>query len=310
MVYDQGLELLPDYGAARFLNIEQKMGGRYLPENKSYALQSIAHNTVTVDGRSNYEGDYDRAENEHSLRHFFTASDPDFQVMSARDTTAFPGVAMQRTVAMVRDPRLAHPILIDVFRLVSEKEHQYDYPLHYEGQFLATSVDYKAFTDSRHPLGDDSGYQHLWVEAEGAATAQTSLTWINGRRFYTVTTAATPSDSVYFTRAGANDPKWDLRPETAMILRSHASSHVFASVIEPHGDWNPTAEYTVGNFPTVQEVEVLASSDEGSVVRVSGKDGLALTLMISNRIDPNGHHLIAVNDTSFEWDGPASLSRK
>ena len=39
----------------------QKFGGRYLPENKSYALQTIAHNTVTVDGRSNYGGDYDTA---------------------------------------------------------------------------------------------------------------------------------------------------------------------------------------------------------------------------------------------------------
>ena len=62
MVYDQGRELLPDYGAARFLNIEQKDGGRYLPETKTYARQTIAHNTVVVDEKSDYDGDFATAE--------------------------------------------------------------------------------------------------------------------------------------------------------------------------------------------------------------------------------------------------------
>ncbi|HOC24786.1 MAG TPA: alginate lyase family protein, partial [bacterium] len=33
--YDQGREVIPDYGFCRWINIEPKMGGRYLPENKS-----------------------------------------------------------------------------------------------------------------------------------------------------------------------------------------------------------------------------------------------------------------------------------
>ena len=311
-VYDQGLELLPDYGAVRFLNIEQKMGGRYLPENKSYASQTVAHNTVTVDGRSNYGGDYNAAEDAHSLRHFFNADDPDFQVVSARDGTAYPDVLMQRTVAMIRDPRLAHPVLVDIFRLVSKDEHQYDYPVHYAGRFLATNVDYKPFTDSRRPLGDGHGYEHLWVEAAGRGSQPvTTFTWLNGRRFYTVTTATPSGGQVFFTRTGANDPKFNLRPETAMILRTRAASHVFASVIEPHGFWNPTEEFTVGNFPTVRSVTVLSTTEDGTVVRVAGSEGLAWTLMISNRPTDFGAHTVRDDEgKAFTWTGPAAIIRQ
>src|SRR5258708_33657018 len=83
--------------------------------------------------RSHYQGSYDRAENQHSERHFFDAGDPDFQVVSARDVTAVPGVAMQRTVAMVRDPRLEFPVVVDVFRLVAAEAHDYDLPFYYQG---------------------------------------------------------------------------------------------------------------------------------------------------------------------------------
>jgi len=54
VLYDQGREILQDYGSARFINVEQKFGGRYLPENTSWAKQTIAHNTITVDGRSQF----------------------------------------------------------------------------------------------------------------------------------------------------------------------------------------------------------------------------------------------------------------
>ena len=44
-LYDKGNEILTDYGSVRFVGVEQKYGGRYLPENKTYASQTIAHNT-------------------------------------------------------------------------------------------------------------------------------------------------------------------------------------------------------------------------------------------------------------------------
>lgn len=306
---DNGREILPDYGAARFLNIEQKFGGRYLPENKTYALQTIAHNTVTVDGRSNYGGDYDTADASHSDRHFFTAADPNFQVMSARDSVAYPGVAMQRTVAMIRDPKLTHPVLVDVFRLVAEKPHQYDYPLHYSGHFLAGNTEYTAHTTSRRTLGEKDGYQHLWVEAEADAKGPLSFTWLNGDRFYTAVSAAAPGAKIFYTRVGANDPKFNLRPETAVIQRVNAANHVFATVIEPHGRWDATREVTAGGASMFRSVEVVAATTEGTVVRLQGANGLDWMLMVSNRDQPAGTHVLESPAGKFTWEGPAALRR-
>ncbi len=307
---DNGHEILPDYGAARFLNIEQKFGGRYLPENKSYALQTIAHNTVTVDSRSNYNHHYDTADASHSDRHFFDATDPDFQVMSARDTTAYPGVTMQRTVALVRDPRFTQPILIDVFRLTSDQPHQYDYPLHYAGQFLAGNTNYKAHTQTRQPLGDSHGYQHLWVEAEAELTGPLSFTWLNGDRFYTAVSAADAGTKVFYTRVGANDPKFNLRPETAVIQRRTAADHVFATVIEPHGRWDATREITAGGAATVRSVQVVAATEAGTVVRILGEGGLDWTLLISNRPTPGPTQQVEANGRIFEWTGNAVLRKQ
>ena len=46
LLYDAGNAIVTDYGSARFLNMEAKSGGRYLPENDSWAQQTVAHNTL------------------------------------------------------------------------------------------------------------------------------------------------------------------------------------------------------------------------------------------------------------------------
>ena len=66
LFYDQGREIIQDYGAARFLNIEQKFGGRYLPENNTYAKQTIAHNTIVVDEESQFNGKMNQSQAHHS----------------------------------------------------------------------------------------------------------------------------------------------------------------------------------------------------------------------------------------------------
>jgi hypothetical protein len=309
--YDQVREIIADYGAARFLNVEQKFGGRYLPENTSFAKQTIAHNTVVVDRRSHYHGSYAAAEHQHSERHFFDATNPDFQITSARDVTAVPGVAMQRTVAMIRDARLAFPVVVDVFRLVAADAHDYDLPFYYQGQFLETNVALTTHTTERRPLGASDGCQHLWLEAEGDAKGPVHFTWMNGGRYYSLCAAADPTTRVLFARIGANDPNFNLRNEPVFLLRRRASSHVFASVIEPHGHWDGTREFTTGGFPAIRDVRVLAANDEGTVVRIAGERGLEWTVLISNRpAVAGGAHRVEAGGEVFAWEGNAVLRRK
>jgi oligo-alginate lyase len=56
--FDGGREVVPDYGFSRWINIEPKFGGRYLPENDSYAMQSIAHNTVGLVRNAEYRAQH------------------------------------------------------------------------------------------------------------------------------------------------------------------------------------------------------------------------------------------------------------
>ena len=72
--FDGGNEVVPDYGFSRWINIEPKYGGRYLPENDSYAKQTIAHNTVVVDEASQTNGNYAADEKKAAQRHYFDAS--------------------------------------------------------------------------------------------------------------------------------------------------------------------------------------------------------------------------------------------
>src|SRR5690606_1358906 len=166
LFYDQGREIIHYYGAVRFLNVEQKSGGRYLKENNSYAMQTVAHNSVVVDEKSHFNGERSRSEKHHPDRYYVNLDDPNFQVTSAKADSVYEGVQFHRTIAMVKDENLSKPILIDIFRINSEEEHQYDLPFYYMGHFIYTNFEYNPFSKERTILGAKNGYQHLWKTAE------------------------------------------------------------------------------------------------------------------------------------------------
>ena len=57
MIYfANGTPVIPDYGSARFINVVAKARGGYVPENRSFAQLSIAHNTVTIDSTTHFSG--------------------------------------------------------------------------------------------------------------------------------------------------------------------------------------------------------------------------------------------------------------
>ena len=120
-LYDNGHEIVRDYGAARFLNVVAKEGGRYLPENESWAKQTVAHNALVVNGTSHFGVDADLADR-HAPRQLHFSSVPGLQLSSARIETAYPDrpVAMQRILALVDVAGLASPVVIDVLRAAGE----------------------------------------------------------------------------------------------------------------------------------------------------------------------------------------------
>lgn len=308
VLFDAGREVVPDYGFSRWINIEPKYGGRYLPENASYAMQTVAHNTVVVDRTTQSGGREDADEAIWGERHFFDAGSSRVQAMSARARGYYAGVDMQRTLLLLRDGRLPYPVVVDLFRLVSAEPHTYDYPLHFRGQLIATDARYQAHTTSQEALGSAHGYQHLWTEAAASADSTFRFTWLDGSRYYTLTSAAAPATGVLFARTGAGDPNFNLISEPLLLLRRQAATTLFAAVLEPHGFFSEAEERSQEARGRIRDVRVLAADQEGSVVEVSGAGGLRWLIMVSNGpASATALHRVRADGRTFEWTGNFSV---
>jgi oligo-alginate lyase len=302
--FDDGREVIPDYGFSRWINIEPKSGGRYLPENDSYASQTIAHNTVVVDETSQSEAKESAAEAVSGERRFFDASNPDVQVMSAEADKQYPGVRMQRTMFLLRDARLSRPAVVDVFNVQSGSAHQYDYPIHFRGQLIATNAKYTANTTRQEPVGRNFGYQHLWDEADGQVNGDAKLTWLEGNRYYSVTTAAGDKPRMIFGRTGASDPNFNLTSEPVLIVRDSARDAVFASAIEGHGFFSEPEERSVDAVGKISNVRVISSDADATVVEVTGAENIDWVFMVSNgKPSATAAHRVTAGAHTYEWTG-------
>ena len=305
LLYSGGSEILTDYGAVRFLNVTTKDGGRYLPENDGFGMQTIAHNTVVIDETSHFGGKEKTAEHASGEAYFSDLANPAVQIVSAKANTAYPGVILHRTLAMVPVNGQDNPLVFDVFRVVSDSLHQVDLPFYYAGQLMATSFKYESFLVSRSPLGSKNGYQYLWTEAKASPSPGTaSLTWLNNNRFYSISTATDSNSTILLTRIGANDPNFNLRPETAMVLRQKWRTGVFASVIETHGEYDARAETTSGAESQVKQITVLANTPEATVVSIELRNKTRYRLAIANAdTRPDQPHRLTVQGQTISWRG-------
>ncbi|NVK26262.1 MAG: heparinase II/III family protein [Gammaproteobacteria bacterium] len=256
--YDHGSEIVSDYGAARFLNVEAKYGGRYLPENETYAKHTVAHNTVVVNESSHFDKNLDVANANYPKVNFFEHNQFG-SVSSAQIGTAYPEVLLERTLALVDLPKLNKSIAIDLFAVESSPPAQFDLPLHYHGQLIETNLTLDANTQTLSALGQNNGYQHLWLKA--SATPEKGLakvTWLHDNgKFYTQTSSVAGQEAFLFTQIGANDPNFNLRNEQSFIRRvTDKTSHQFVSLLEPHGEYNPSKEYTLQATSQLSELSV------------------------------------------------------
>ena len=302
--FDQGRQVIRDYGFGRWINVEPKFGGRYLPENDTYAMQTIAHNTVVVDGQTQNLWDEDEAENMSGERHFFNANDTHALAMSARADTYYDGVGMQRTMLLIRDEALTYPVVVDLFRLTSDEVHQYDYPLHFSGQNITSNLSFETRTELLRPLGEAYGYQHIWQTARATTDSTVRFTWLDGNRYYSVISAPWAATEVLLGRTGANDPDFNLRSDPVLVIRRHAADHLFASVIEPHGYFNEARERSEQARPWITNVRVVGHSDSASVVEVTGQQGLHWRIMISNSsTHTDSPQTVTFDNQSYQWTG-------
>ena len=305
-LHEKGDEVLQDYGLARFVNIGQKGGGNYLPENTTWAKQTIAHNTLTQNETSHFQSEYEIGSQHHSELQFYEDSNSEVQVVSAIEANAYPGTVMRRTMAMIKNESFEKPFLLDILKVNSDAENQYDLPFYFMGQVINVNFEY----DSPSPLstlGKENGYQHLYLEGKGNASADnTRFSWMGHSKFYTLTSVTNSSDELLFTRIGANDPEFNLRRDAAfMIRRNGASDTVFASVVEPHGSYSPVSEFAVNSSSNIAALKVVHNDNDYTAVSIEDLEGRTSLFIMSNAgSSASSQHQVEIANTLHQWTGP------
>lgn len=307
-LYDNGNEIVRDYGAARFLNIEAKEGGRYLPENESWAKQSVAHNALVVNETSHFDGNAKVADRFAPQQLYFSA-EPDLQVSTAKIDTAYPDtdVAMTRTLALLDVDGLSAPVTIDVMRVVGPGALTFDLPLHYSGHIMETGFDVARNVGARPVLGEDDGYQHIWVDGTARPSADKAyMTWLLDGQFYTYRFVPADSLQVILAESGANDPNFNLRREPIVIQRVEgADSAAFVSILESHGLYDGATEQTIGSRSQIASLRHIEQSGYDLVI-VETHSGAKTALAISYEDDPAKSHTISMDGLEVTWNGFAA----
>ena len=307
-VYDNGNEVLQDYGAARFIGIEQKWGGRYLPETKTYTQQTIAHNTITVDETSHYDGKEAVSELNWPVKLFGSISEKNLQVVASLDNTAYKDVQLQRTIFMVHLPDQLKPLIIDLFKTKSSTAHQFDLPFNYSGSVISTNFKYSPALNSMKTLGNKNGYQFLWKEAEGIVKGPLAqFTFLNEKSFYTISSLVADSAQFFFTRIGANDPNFNLRRDPSYIMRTKSISPTFLNVIELHGNYSTVAELANGAYSSLSAIQLLQDDANYTVGKIIYKNNSVIVMQSNSKFESNQKHVFKNADYNFEWIGPYAI---
>ncbi|MDO6712654.1 alginate lyase family protein [Aliiglaciecola sp. 2_MG-2023] len=304
-LYEKGDEVLQDYGLARFVNIEQKGGGNYLKENTTWAKTTIAHNTLSVNEKKHFNGSYDIASQHHSELFTFDAEKDNVQVVSATESNAYPGTSMHRTMAMIKDESFEKAFLLDIMRVKSDSKNQYDLPYYFMGQVLDMNFAYDSPKVLR-PLGEDNGYQHLFVEGKGnGVNGNSKFSWLGNGKYYTLTAVTDNDDELLFTRIGANDPEFNLRRDASLLLRRNAKDTLFVSVIEPHGSYGPVTELSQNSKSNIADLNVVVDNKNYTGVTITDLAGNQQLFIIANdNASKTAKHSLKVNGKKYSWTGP------
>lgn len=304
-----GREILRDYGSVRWINMEPKRGGSYLPENISFAKQTIAHNTVTVDETTQNGGDAGRAARHFGRRVQFAGSDPDRQMMTGEISGFDPGVTLRRTALLLRHEDFEHPLLIDLLRITADRPHRYDYALYYEGQIVRMAPSFSR-APTLEPLGQGPGYRHLWKLGEGALPeGRALLGWMQSGEYVSLAFAASAPATLMLTRLGANDPDFNLRPEAGMVFRAEAQDMIFASVVERHGAFDEASELSVDARGQVTGLEILHTGEAVTVLRLPGHGHSWHVALVHNE-NVDGPHEVTFAGRTLRWEGPCLMQRE
>jgi len=310
-MYDTEGEVIQDYGAVRWVNVDQKGGGRYLPENKTFGKQTIGHNTVVINQESQFNATVKKAEHSHPELYHADFSDPNVQFVAAKETHAYGSTDLSRYLILINDKEFSEPLLADIFTIASDQPVTIDLPLWFQGHIMQSSFDCSKQSKMLAPLGDTDGYQHIWKEANCTLNADSfQFNWLNNQRFYTMHSVNSSGDEIIMGRAGANDPKYNLRSDPVLIHRKkNMKQAVYFNVIETHGKYDTTTEIPIRPYSQLQNISIDYFDQDMLVCSfLTDKNYWKLHLSLKDN-DKNTKHSVIINNKTYYWEGVYNLEK-
>lgn len=183
-----------------------------VPEYKSWCKQTVAHNTIVVDGKSQK-----RATGEC----LWFAAGKDFAAAAVRSDKAYRGVDLRRIVAMTDE------YVLDCYLVESKKERQYDWLAHPRGKLDVGDE----FAPLEGGLGKDEGYQHLTnVRRRAPGRQGGELTFLDRNGSLRLIAAASDTDEEWLVGTGIGIRLRDHVP--FLIRRRRAKRTLFATLYQ------------------------------------------------------------------------------
>lgn len=183
-----------------------------VPEYKSWCKQTIAHNTVTADRSS-------QKPTTGFCAWFGAGSNVQAACVGAED--AYAGIRLERMVG------LTDRYILDCFRAVSSRKHQYDWALHVRGQALETN----GFRAASQAPGDDDGYQHLKNILTRTVAEPASFRWpVDPTRAIVLHIPEPQHPETWFTGQGIGTSLGEAIP--FLIRRQEAKTALWIAVYE------------------------------------------------------------------------------
>lgn len=311
-IYDASGEVSQDYGAARWVNVDQKAGGRYLPENRSFAKQTIAHNSIVINQESQFKAKVRQAESAHAQLYYKDLGNKNVQMISAIETDAYDGVTLHRTLLMVEDAEFSKPLVIELSDIKSLKEIDIDLPFWFVGHHMKSSFQCEKDLTNLEPLGKKYGYQHIWKESACEANSDGySFNWYGNEQFYTIRGVSNAQDQMIFGRVGANDPNFNLRPDPVFIHRKEkVKEAIFFRVIETHGSYDRVSEFPVQPYSKLKSVDLVHYDENYIICEIKSKNQRWILSLCTNNKNDSKKHQVRTNDGLFEWTGVYLLTKK
>lgn len=121
-----------------------------------------------------------------------------------------------------------------------------------------------------------------------------------------MTSMTNASDELLFARLGANDPDFNLRRDSAFIIRrKETGDTVFASMIEPHGNYSPVTELAANSTSNIANAEVVHDDENYTAVVIEDKNGQSSIFLLSNlQSSDSASHQLVIDGKHYRWVGP------